>query len=330
MASEFRLQDYLVRIAYHGPLAPDLATLTALQAAHLDAIPFETLDPWLRRPVKLDLASVQAKLVDGNRGGYCYEHNLLLRTALAAIGFQVTGLAGRVRWMAPPDSPLGPKTHMMLKVDLADGVYLADAGFGACLLDAPLRLEADIEQTTAMGTYRLTPSDGLLWLNAKRQGGWRTLTYQEMLAASRRIASALIERRLSAEKPLVILSGNSIDHALMAFGAFYAGVAFCPVSAAYSLVSKDYGKLAHVMRLLTPGLVFADDGAKFADALRANVPDGTEIVVTRGAVEGRRVTSLAEPRCGNSTAYIAPAAASVAASARRLANQGASWRNSAM
>ena len=175
MASEFRLQDYLARIAYHGPLAPDLATLTALQAAHLDAIPFETLDPWLRRPVKLDLASVQAKLVDGNRGGYCYEHNLLLRTALAAIGFQVTGLAGRVRWMAPPDSPLGPKTHMMLKIDLADGVYLADAGFGACLLDAPLRLEADIEQTTAMGTYRLTPSDGLLWLNAKRQGGWRTL-----------------------------------------------------------------------------------------------------------------------------------------------------------
>ena len=175
MASEFRLQDYLVRIAYHGPLAPDLATLTALQAAHLDAIPFETLDPWLRRPVKLDLASVQAKLVDGNRGGYCYEHNLLLRTALAAIGFQVTGLAGRVRWMAPPESPLGPKTHMMLKIDLADGVYLADAGFGACLLDAPLRLEADIEQTTAMGTYRLTPSDGLLWLNAKRQGGWRTL-----------------------------------------------------------------------------------------------------------------------------------------------------------
>ena len=64
---------------------------------------------------------------------------------------------------------------MMLKIDLADGVYLADAGFGACLLDAPLRLEADIEQTTAMGTYRLTPSDGLLWLNAKRQGGWRTL-----------------------------------------------------------------------------------------------------------------------------------------------------------
>jgi N-hydroxyarylamine O-acetyltransferase len=175
MDSEFRLQDYLARIGHDGPLHADLATLQAIKTAHLDAIPFETLDPWLRRPVKLDLASVKAKLVDGRRGGYCYEHNLLLRTALAAIGFQVTGLAGRVRWMSPPESPLGPKTHMLLKVDLADGAYLADVGFGACLLDAPLQLKTDIEQTTAMGTYRLTERDGLLWLDAKRQGGWRTM-----------------------------------------------------------------------------------------------------------------------------------------------------------
>ena len=175
MESEFRLQDYLARIGYRGPVKADLATLKALQLAHLDAIPFEALDPLLGRPVKLDLASVQAKLVNGGRGGYCYEHNLLLRAALSAIGFAVTGLAGRVRWMSPPDSPLGAKTHMMLKVDLADGAYLADAGFGACLLDAPLLLKTDIEQATAMGTYRLTEQDGLLWLNAKRDGGWRTL-----------------------------------------------------------------------------------------------------------------------------------------------------------
>ena len=175
MDSEFQLQNYLARIGYGGPLHADLATLRSLQIAHLDAIPFETLDPLLRRPVRLDLASVQAKLVDRRRGGYCYEHNLLLRAALAAIGFEVTGLAGRVRWMSPPDSPLGPKTHMLLKVDLADGVYLADAGFGACLLDAPLQLKNDVEQTTAMGTYRLTERDGLIWLDAKRESGWRTL-----------------------------------------------------------------------------------------------------------------------------------------------------------
>ncbi len=175
MDGEFRLQDYLARIGHDGPLAADLATLKAIQLAHLDAIAFEALDPLLRRPVKLDLASVQAKLVDGGRGGYCYEHNILLRAALQAIGFEVTGLGGRVRWMSPPESPLGPRTHMMLKVDLPGDTFLVDVCFGACLLDAPLQLKTDIEQTTAMGTYRITQSDGLLWLNAKRQGGWRTM-----------------------------------------------------------------------------------------------------------------------------------------------------------
>ena len=98
-------------------------------------------------------------------------------------------------------------------------------------------------------------------------GGWRQITYAQLLASTRRIASALLARGLSAERPIVILSGNSIDHALMAFGALYAGIPFCPVSPAYSLVSRDYGKLAYLMKLLTPGLVFADDAGKFADAL---------------------------------------------------------------
>ena len=85
--------------------------------------------------------------------------------------------------------------------------------------------------------------------NAAR--GWRQITYAELLA-SRGIASALLARGLSAEKPVVILSGNSIDHALIAFGALYAGIPFCPVSPAYSLVSRDYGKLGYLMKLLTP------------------------------------------------------------------------------
>jgi feruloyl-CoA synthase len=125
-------------------------------------------------------------------------------------------------------------------------------------------------------------------------GGWRQLTYAQLLASTRRIASALRARDLSAEKPIVILSGNSIDHALLAFGALYAGIAFCPVSPAYSLISKDYGKLGFVMKLLTPGLVFADDATKFADALSANVPDATEIVASRGEVPGCHVTMLGE------------------------------------
>jgi feruloyl-CoA synthase len=123
-------------------------------------------------------------------------------------------------------------------------------------------------------------------------GGWRQVTYAQLLTSARSIASALLARGLSAEKPVVILSGNSIDHALVAFGALYAGIPFCPVSPAYSLVSKDYGKLGYLIKLLTPGLVFANDATKFADALSANVPQETEIVVSRGAVSGRDVTTL--------------------------------------
>jgi feruloyl-CoA synthase len=125
-------------------------------------------------------------------------------------------------------------------------------------------------------------------------GGWRKLTYAELLTSSRHIASALLHRGLSPERPVVILSGNSIDHALIAFGALYAGVPFCPVSPAYSLISRDYGKLSYLMKLLTPGLVFADDADKFSDALVANVSMGTEIAASFGAVAGRDMTSLAD------------------------------------
>jgi N-hydroxyarylamine O-acetyltransferase len=175
MSDEFRLTDYLTRIGYKGAIEPDLETLRGLHAAHVAAIPFEGIDPLLRRPVKLDLHSIQAKLVDGRRGGYCFEQNALFKAVLEAIGFAVTGLAGRVRWMSPPDSPLGPRVHMMLKVDLDEGPYLADVGFGVCLLDSPLKLQTDIDQDTAMGTYRLSQADGLLSLAAKRLPSWRTM-----------------------------------------------------------------------------------------------------------------------------------------------------------
>ncbi|MBR0831020.1 arylamine N-acetyltransferase [Bradyrhizobium manausense] len=175
MSNEFRLDDYLARIGYRGALKPDLATLAALHAAHVNTIPFEGMDPLLGRPVLLDLPSVQAKLVESRRGGYCFEQNALFRAALEQIGFAVTGLAGRVRWMAPPESPLGPKTHMLLKVDLAEGPYIADVGFGACLLDAPLRLATDVEQRTAMGTFRFDERDGRFWVNARQPAGWRTM-----------------------------------------------------------------------------------------------------------------------------------------------------------
>ena len=125
-------------------------------------------------------------------------------------------------------------------------------------------------------------------------GGWRRLSYGELLASSRHIASALLARGLSAEKPVVILSGNSIDHALVAFGALYAGVPFCPVSPAYSLISRDFGKLASALKLLTPGLIFVDDTDRFATAVSAAVPQEIEIAASFGGLRGRDVTSLAE------------------------------------
>src|ERR1700704_4245829 len=158
---------------------------------------------------------------------------------------------------------------------------------------------------TPLGDYPARLTDRLHhWANAEPNRvfmaernaarGWRQITYAELLTSSRHIASALLARGLSADKPIVILSGNSIDHALVAFGALYAGIPFCPVSPAYSLVSKDFGKLGYVMKLLTPGLVFADDAGKFADALSANVPEAAEIAALRGGVPGRKVTMLGE------------------------------------
>lgn len=175
MSDAFRLNDYLARIGHSGPLSSDLATLSALHAAHVNAIPFEGFDPLFGLPVKLDMASIQAKLVGSRRGGYCFEQNTLFKAALEEIGFTVTGLGARVRWMSPPDAPLGPREHMLLKIDLPEGAFLADVGFGACVLDTPLRLAVGEEQPTAMGTFKLTEADGLLWLSAKQPEGWRVM-----------------------------------------------------------------------------------------------------------------------------------------------------------
>ncbi|MCK1732515.1 feruloyl-CoA synthase [Bradyrhizobium sp. 138] len=156
------------------------------------------------------------------------------------------------------------------------------------LADYPVRI------TDRLHHWAKTTPDRVFMAEREGGRGWRKITYAELLTASRHIASSLIARGLSAERPVVILSGNSIDHALLAFGAFYAGIPFCPVSPAYSLVSKDYGKLSYLMKLLTPGLVFAEDADRFADALTTNVSLGTEIAASFGKVPGRDVTLLAD------------------------------------
>lgn len=114
-------------------------------------------------------------------------------------------------------------------------------------------------------------------------GDWRHISYAQALASARNIAQALLDRGLNAERPVVILSENDLEHALLALGCIYAGVPFCPVSPAYSIVSQDYDKLRHVLTTLTPGLVFASDAARYGKAIAATVADDVEIAIHSGA-----------------------------------------------
>src|SRR4029077_9353376 len=125
-------------------------------------------------------------------------------------------------------------------------------------------------------------------LVAKRRNGgdWRRVSYAEALASARAIAQALLERGLSAERPVVILSDNDIEHLLLALGAMLAGVPYASISPAYSLVSQDHGKLKHIVGLLTPGLVFAS-GPAYQRAIAAAVPAETPVVLGEGTLEGR-------------------------------------------
>jgi feruloyl-CoA synthase len=130
---------------------------------------------------------------------------------------------------------------------------------------------------------------------AERDGGgtWRTVSWAALREDARRIGSALLNRRLSAERPVALLSGNSVDHARLAVAAHYVGVPTVPISPAYSLVSRDFGKLKHCIGLTTPGLVFVEDGESFAAAL-GSLPAEIEIVFARRPPAGRRGIALAE------------------------------------
>ena len=139
-------------------------------------------------------------------------------------------------------------------------------------------------------------------------GDWRHVTYAEAWSTARNIAQGLINRGLNAERPVVILSENSLEHALLALGCMLAGVPFVPTSPPYSLISQDYDKLKHVLRTVTPGMVFASD-ARYAKAIAATVSSDMEIVMNEGGVEGKQVTTF-EALCNTpSTAQVDAATA---------------------
>ncbi len=126
------------------------------------------------------------------------------------------------------------------------------------------------------------------------QGAWRRLSYAQVLHKVQRIGAALLRRDLSAERPIAILSGNDIEHALLALAALYVGIPYAPISPAYSLMSSDFGKLRAILGLLTPGLVFASDGSAFARGIAAASPANAEIVVTRNLPGERACTPFAD------------------------------------
>jgi N-hydroxyarylamine O-acetyltransferase len=163
------LEAYLGRIGYSGRLQPDLAVLEAIHLAHATRIPFENLDILLKRPIRLDLASLQAKLVTGGRGGYCFEQNLLFSAVLQRLGYSVTQLAARVLYGS---RRIFPRTHILLLVDVDGATWLADVGFGGEGLLLPVPFGSGREARQFAWTYRVTEADGEWILQSLRNGSW--------------------------------------------------------------------------------------------------------------------------------------------------------------
>lgn len=166
---------YLDRIGV-APAPPDLALLQRIVPAHIATIPFENLDPFTGTEPPVDGAGVAAKLVHGRRGGWCFEHNLLLHDVLRDLGYRVTPLVGRVRLDLDDTAP-ATRTHRLTLVEFEDGPWTADVGFGGTVPVAPLRLVPDLEQPTAHGTYRYRRGDAGTWWLQRRGSGDRVSQY---------------------------------------------------------------------------------------------------------------------------------------------------------
>lgn len=174
MSAEFDLDAYLGHIGYTGVRAPTLDVLKAIHYAQALKVPFENLTVLAKLPPKLDVSSLQSKIIGNGQGGYCFEVNALLASALDALGFEVTRLMGRVRWKTPEDVSTG-RTHMLLHVALPEGPYLADAGFGGITMTGPIPFKTDVDLETpheprrllsiggAVDTYELQAKLGDTW-----------------------------------------------------------------------------------------------------------------------------------------------------------------------
>jgi len=161
---------------------------------------------------------------------------------------------------------------------------------GTIRLTSPHALAPYPAKLTERLQYWAATAPERTFLAQRAASGWRKMSYGETLDQIRSIGAALLRRSLSPERPIAILSGNDIEHALIGLAAMYVGIPYAPISPAYSLISKDFGRLRSIIDLVTPGLVFAADGDGYARAIEAAVRPEVEIVVARNPVPGRRTT----------------------------------------
>jgi N-hydroxyarylamine O-acetyltransferase len=170
--AQFDQSAWLKRIGYSGPITPTLETLNRLILAHSHSISYETLDIMLGRPPKLDVASLQSKMITSKRGGYCFEQNMLFRAGLRSLGYRITSLQGRVVRGLEIDAQR-PAIHMLLQVELPEGAYLADVGFGNLAPTSALLLAPQTEQQTPHEVMRFIDVGGELTLQARLKHGWQ-------------------------------------------------------------------------------------------------------------------------------------------------------------
>ena len=167
-------------------------------------------------------------------------------------------------------------------------VNLETRADGAIVLRSPYDLACPCDNITQRLEHWATVRPDQTFIARREAGGnWRRVTYAQTLSTVKRIAGHLIQRGLSAERPIVILSQNSIEHQMLALAAMYVGIPSAPISTAYSLASQDFAKLRSIVQLLTPGLVFADQPASYARAIDFAVPHETEVLTYGGQLTDR-------------------------------------------
>ena len=179
-------------------------------------------------------------------------------------------------------------------------VALREGADGARYLTAEQPLQDYADRITDRLLHWAHAAPDRIWMARRMRtadggtGDWQSISFAQALRSARCIGQALLDRSLGPDRPVAILSENDLDHALLALGCIYAGVPYCSVSPAYSTVSTDYEKLRHVMRTITPGLVFASDAARYGKAIAAAVAAHTEVCISGGGSLERAVTSFAD------------------------------------